>query len=89
MWVHEKPMKSENKTKYLGDWVSSKCDVSLTVEARKSRGIGIINQLSSILSSISLGCFYFETALILRQSMLVNSIMVNSESWNFLNKKAN
>ena len=80
-------MKTESETRYLGDILSVSEGINLTVSDRHSRGIGIVIQLSSILKSISLGPFYFNVALILRDAMLVNSILVNCESWNFITKK--
>ena len=52
-----------------------------TVKARKDKSIGRISQISSILGSISLGMFYMDISLILRESMLLNGILTNSEIW--------
>ena len=85
--VHNEIMKSESETRFLGNILSVSDGINKTVSDRHSRGIGIITQLSSLLKSISLGPFYFNVALILRDAMLVNSILVNCESWNFMTKK--
>ena len=55
--VHNELMKSESKTRYLGDIFSASNGINETVSDRHSRGIGIVTQLSSILKSISLGPF--------------------------------
>ena len=51
------------------------------VLARKNKGVGVINQISQILDSIVFGKYYFEVALILRSSLLLSSLLLNSEAW--------
>ena len=46
-----------------------------------------MNQLCSIVSSITLGSYIFDVTFILRDAMLLNSILVNCETWNYLTKK--
>ena len=53
----------------------------LNIEKRKNEGLAAINQISSILNLTSLGHFYFEIALILRQSILISKLVFNSEVW--------
>ena len=72
---------------YLGDTLNSSGDINDTVSSRAMKAIGINSQISSILSNISLGMFHFEIALVLRESMLINAILINSESWYFVSKK--
>ena len=43
--------------------------------------------ISSILKNVSLGVFFFKTAIILRESLFINGILTNSECWNFLSQK--
>ena len=45
------------------------------------------SQINSILKNVTLGIFYIKTALILRESMLINGIFTNAECWNFLSVK--
>ena len=52
-----------------------------TVKARKDKSIGRISQISSILGSISLGMYYLDISMVLRDSMLLNGILTNSEVW--------
>ena len=49
--------------------------------------MGIRSQLSCILNTISLGAFYFEVAMILRESSYLNAILFCCESWYYLSKK--
>ena len=76
--VRGKPMESVNEITFLGDIVSS-CGKNINnIRERVSKGIGIINQIFVILDSICFGKQFFEMALLLRSSMLLNSILYNS-----------
>ena len=72
-------MLSTNIEKYLGDILSCDGKVDANIEERYNKGIGIVNQILSILKEISFGEFYFEMAILFRQSMLLNSILCNTE----------
>ena len=84
--VHNSPMKNKDTIKYLGDFLNCFGTIDDTINDRKCRATGIITQISSLLSSISLGWYYFEIALVLRESMLINSILISCESWYVINK---
>ena len=56
------------------------------MEERYDKGIGIANQIISLLKEISFGHHYFQMATMFRQSMLINSILCNSEVLYGLNK---
>ena len=74
-------MKTVSQATYLGDIISDKGTIDETVAQRCQKAIGIITQISSLLSSISLGNFHFDIAMVLRESQFINSIMSNSEIW--------
>ena len=74
-------MKTVSQAIYLGDVISDTGTIDATVAQRCQKAIGLITQISSILSSISLGNFHFDIAMVLRESQFVNSIMTNSEIW--------
>ena len=44
-----------------------------------NKGIGIANKIIGMLKEVSFGCYYFEMAVLFRQSMLINSILCNNE----------
>ena len=67
--------------KYLGDIVSTTGKNKENILARKDKSKGIIKQIGTILDDICFGPFQFEVALILRDSLLLSSILVNSEAW--------
>ena len=47
---------------------------------RHDKGMGIINQIMSILKEISFGVFHFEIGMLLRTTMLINGILYNTEA---------
>ena len=79
--VHDSTMKTVTQATYLGDVISEKGTIDETIEQRSQKAYGIISQISSMLSSISLGSFHFDIALVLREAKFVNSIMTNCEVW--------
>ena len=78
--VHEETMKNSNKEKYLGDLITNGT-IRNTIEERKNKGFGIINEIMAILDEIPLGRYKMEIGLRLRQAMLVNGMLYNSEAW--------
>ena len=72
---------------YLGDVISSDGSHTKNVLARKNKGLGIINQITQILDSVFFGRFHFEVALVLRSSLLLSSLLLNSEAWVNLSDK--
>ena len=76
----EKLDTTENE-KYLGDIISSDGRNKKNVMARRSKGVGIVKQVMEILDGTCYGPFIFEVGQILRNSLLVNGILTNSESW--------
>ena len=67
--------------KYLGDIISKDGNNKKNIEARKGKGIGVKNQIMDIIDDICFGPYTFEVALVLRDSLLINSILTNSEAW--------
>ena len=67
--------------KYLGDIISTTGKNNENILARKDKSKGIIKQIATILDEICFGPFLFEVSLILRDSLLLSSILVNSEAW--------
>ena len=83
------PEKMEVKQEqvYLGDLISSDGKHSKNVQARKNKSLGTINQIMQILSSVFFGKYYFEVAMVLRSSLLLSSLLLNSEAWVNLSDK--
>ena len=74
--------------KYLGDIISSDGKNTLNIQERKRRGYLAVNQINEMLNDLCLGKYYFEAGNILRNSLLLSSLLSNSESWyNITNKE--
>ena len=74
-------METTEKEEYFGDIISSDGRNKKNVMARRSKGVGIVKQIMEILDGTCYGPFIFEVGQILRNSLLVNGILTNSESW--------
>ena len=85
--VHDSDMKHVTQATYLGDVISEKGTIDETISQRSQKAIGIISQISSILSSVCLGNFHFDIAMVLREALFTNSILVNSEIWHNVQQK--
>ena len=57
------------------------------IEDRVNMGIGKNSQIIALLNDISLGSHYFKIAKALRESILINGILFNSEAWYNLTEK--
>ena len=53
----------------------------------EKKGLGIINKIMQIMQSMFFGKYYFEVALVLRSSLLLSSLLLNSEAWVNLTEK--
>ena len=85
--THCSEMLSSKKQKYLGDIYTVDFKIDENIEMRHNKGIGIVNNIISIIKHISFGYFSFEIALILRNSLLINGILYNIETLFNLNQK--
>jgi hypothetical protein len=74
-------MKLKQEQTYLGDLVSSDGTQTKNVQQRRNKGLGVINQIMQILESTYFGKYYFEIAMVLRKSLFLSSLLLNSEAW--------
>ena len=74
-------MKRKSEQTYLGDVLSADGRHLKNVLARKSKSLGTINQIMQILQNVFFGKYYFEVAMVLRSSLLLSSLLLNSEAW--------
>ena len=81
VFVGQEKMSQKSEQMYLGDVVSADGKHDKNVLNRKNKSIGIINQIMEILSSAFFGKYHFEVAMVLRSSLLLSSILLNSEAW--------
>ena len=67
--------------KYLGDIISKDGKNSKNIKARVAKALGSIKQIMEILENICFGPYQFQVALVLRNALLLSSLMFNSEAW--------
>ena len=79
--VHGSKIPEVDKEKYLGDIISSDGKNTRNIQSRIAKGIGTIAQIISMLDKITLGHHYFQSALMLRESLFINSLLTNAEIW--------
>ena len=79
--VHDTVMETVDYDTYLGDVISGDGKNTRTIKKRVSKGIGIITQIINLLDSITLGQYYIEIALLLRESLFINGVLTNAEIW--------
>ena len=74
-------MEEKEEDKYLGDVISKDGRNLKNIQARVNKGIGIVKKILNILEGIPFGKLYFEVAMLLRNTLLVSSLLCNSEAW--------
>ena len=78
-------MKNSDKEKYLGDQISKSGKVKETIDERVAKGYGIVAEILALLDEVPLGKYKLEIDLKLRQAVLLNGVLYNSEAWHALN----
>ena len=67
--------------KYLGDILSQDSSNVHNIKNRQKKGIVASRKIISILQEIYFGKYYFDMAVTLRNSLLISTLLFNSESW--------
>ena len=80
-------MNTSNQEKYLGDFIDKTGSSRPNIEHRKSKGRAIISTIMAIINEIPLAHWKIQAGLSLRQAMLINGILFNSEAWHGVDKK--
>ena len=73
-------MQEVTEDRYLGDILSSDGKNTKCIKERISRRVGIQNQILNLLEMISFGPFYFEIAVLFRNSMLIPGTLTNANT---------
>ena len=79
--INNSSMNKETNVKYLGDHINETGTIKSTVDERRSRAFGISAEILSITNSVPLGPWRVRSGILLRQAMLVNGSLYNSECW--------
>ena len=77
----EDVMEEKSEEKYLGDVISRDGRNIKNIQSRVNKGTGIVRKILTILDGIPFGKYHFEAGIILRNSLLVSSVLFNSEAW--------
>ena len=78
--VHYSKMTKVSFDKYLGEIVSHDSLNTKDIELRISKGMSYISQIMIILEEVCFGQFYFDTAVLLRESIFINGILSSIEA---------
>ena len=70
-----------SEKKYLGDLISDKGTNKANIKDRTNRATGTVNKILTILRERPYGKHYFKAAKLMREAMLVNGMLTNSEAW--------
>ena len=79
--VHNETGEKVSNEKYIGDFISSDGTNSKNLKERIDKGYGIVNEIVSILEEVPLGKYKILAGIKLREAMLLNGILFNSEVW--------
>ena len=74
-------MEVKEKQTYVGDVLTNDGTHTKNVQQRSNKGLGTINEILQILESTYFGKFYFEIAMVLRESLFLSSLLLNAEAW--------
>ena len=79
--VHGTTMPEVDNDEYLGDIISADGKNKLNIKNRVAKGYGKIAEIMGILEKLSFGKHYYKIAILLRDTLLLGSILTNSEVW--------
>ena len=79
--IHGQQMKEAKSDTYLGDKVHYSGNNKANIEARVAKGYGKVKTILAMLKEAPLGKARIQSGLILREAMLINGILFNSEAW--------
>ena len=77
--VHDEEMSTTTEQKYLGGLVSCTGTNNANIKDRCNSGYSAISQIKSMMAEISLGKFCIQIGLILRNSIFISKMLLNSE----------
>ena len=78
--VNDTIMKSSSKEKYLGNLLTNDGKITENITERYNKGLGTVNQILSMLKELHFGKYYFEMALLFRNSILLNGMLFSIEA---------
>ena len=85
--VHGKDMENSVEDKYVGDIITGDGKNDKNIISRRSKGYGIAGDILAILEEVPFGIYKVEAGITMRNSMLINGMLTNSEVWYGLTEK--
>ena len=76
----EEMIEQKDEEKYLGDLISVDGRNIKNIKTRINKGKGILNRMLTMINGIAFGKQYFKIGIILRNSLLVSSMLYNFEA---------
>ena len=77
----EELIEQKEEDRYLGDIISVDGRNLKNIRARVNKGTGIVHRIITMLNGIPFGKQFFKVGIILRNSLLVSSMLFNTEAW--------
>ena len=72
---------------YVGDIISNDGKFTKNIKARYAKATGVTSQIMLMLKEISLEFHYFSIAMVYRNLLFINSVLVNAEVWYPISEK--
>ena len=79
--VHDRIMNNSDGEKYIGDIITGDGKNITNILSRKSKGFAIAGDILAILEEVPFGTYKIEAGLVMRNAMLINGMLTNSETW--------
>ena len=86
-FIGEETMKTVQEKKYLGDIIAEDMKNTTNIRSKTNKAVGIVNKVLTSIKERPYGRHTFRAASIMRQSLLLGSLLNNSESWINITKK--
>ena len=80
-------MKEVDSDVYLGDIIMANGKNDMNVKNRICKGLGKITEIMEILEKLPLGEHYFSTAVLLRESLFLSTVLSSADVWYGLSKE--
>ena len=84
--IHDSLMKTTETQKYLGEIISSSGKNSENIKERCKTGYKSISEIKSLIKEVSFGKFEIQIGLIMKDSIFMSKMLLNSEVWHSVTK---
>ena len=80
-YIGKEVMKDVPQKKYLGSIISNSMGNKCNITEKTNRAVGIVNKIETTLNERPYGKYSFKAAALMREGLLLASMLNNSESW--------